>query len=93
MKEFVQFTTEGGKAQYIDRNTIVALQSPEAHRLSLLNEIFLKAAQQQHPLTESCLTMLMHRLGYIINFIESPMDNPKLAREEDIAAFAALVRE
>lgn len=93
MKEFVQFTTDGGKAQYIDRDTIVALQSPEAHRLSLLNEIFLKAAQQQHPLTESCLTMLMHHLGYSVNFVESPIDNPKLAREEDIAAFAALVRE
>ena len=93
MKEFVQFTTGGGKAQYIDRDSIIALQSPEAHRLSLLNEIFLKAAQQQHPLTESCLTMLMHHLGYSVNFVESPIDNPKLAREEDIAAFAALVRE
>lgn len=92
MREFVQFATDEGKAQYLDRESIVALQSPEAHRLSLLNEIFLKAAQQQHPLTESCLTMLMHHLGYTVNFVESPMDNPKLVREEDIAAFSALVR-
>lgn len=92
MREFVQFTTAEGKAQYIDRNSIIALQSPEAHKLSLLNEIFLKAAQQNHPLTESCLTMLMHALGYTVNFIESPMDNPKLVREEDIASFSALVR-
>ena len=91
MKEFVQFTTDGGKAQYIDRDAIIALQSPEAHRLSLLNEIFLKAAGRQHPLTESCLTMLMHALGYTVNFVECPIDNPKLAREEDIAAFSALV--
>lgn len=91
MKEFVQFATDGGKARYIDRDSIIALQSPEAHRLSLLNEIFLKAAQQQHPLTESCLTMLMHALGYTVNFVECPVDNPKLAREEDIAAFSALV--
>jgi len=91
MKEFVQFTIGGGKAQYIDRDSIIALQSPEAHRLSLLNEIFLKAAQQQHPLAESCLTMLMHALGYTVNFVECPVDNPKLAREEDIAAFSALV--
>lgn len=93
MKEFVQFTTNDGKAEYIDRNAIIALQSPEAHRLSLLNEIFLKAEQQQHPLAESCLTMLMHHLGYSVNFVESPIDNPKLAREEDIAAFSALVRD
>lgn len=90
MKEFVQFFTGDGKARYIDRDAIVALQSPEAHRLSLLNEIFLKATQQQHPLTESCLTMLMHSLGYTVNFIESPIDNPKIIREEDIAAFSAL---
>ena len=73
------------------RDAIIALQSPEAHRLSLLNEIFLKAAGRQHPLTESCLTMLMHALGYTVNFVECPIDNPKLAREEDIAAFSALV--
>ena len=90
MKEYVQFATDGGKARYIDRNAIIALQSPEAHRLSLLNEIFLKATQGQHPLNESCLTMLMHRLGYTVNFVECPVDNPKLAREEDIAAFSAL---
>ena len=90
MKEFVQFTMDGGRAQYIDRNSIIALQSPEAHRMSLLNEIFLKAAGRQHPLTESCLTMLMQSLGYTVNFVECPVDNPKLAREEDIAAFSAL---
>ena len=90
MKEFVQFTMDGGRAQYIDRDSIIALQSPEAHRMSLLNEIFLKAAGRQHPLTESCLTMLMQSLGYTVNFVECPVDNPKLAREEDIAAFSAL---
>ena len=92
MREFVQFTTAGGKAQYIDRNSIIALQSPEAHRLSLLNGVFLKAQQQNHPLTENSLTMLMQELGYHTHFVESPIDNPKLAREEDIAAFSALVR-
>jgi 2-C-methyl-D-erythritol 4-phosphate cytidylyltransferase len=92
MREFVQFVTDNGKPQYIDRNAIIALQSPEAHRLSLLNEIYLKAAQRQHPLTENSLTMLMHELGYAPHFVESAIDNPKLAREEDIAAFSALVR-
>jgi 2-C-methyl-D-erythritol 4-phosphate cytidylyltransferase len=43
MKEFVQFATDSGKPKYIDRDTIIALQSPEAHCLSLLNEIFFKA--------------------------------------------------
>ena len=93
MREFVQFTTGDGAPKYINRDSIIALQSPEAHRFSLVNEVFLKATQLQHHLTESCLTMLMHSLGYNINFIESPIDNPKLVREEDIAAFSALVRD
>lgn len=92
MREYVQFTTGNGPAKYINRDSLIALQSPEAHRFSLINEVFLKVEQLQHHLTESCLTMLMHNLGYTINFIESPTDNPKLVREEDIAAFAALVR-
>ena len=44
------------------------------------------------PLTESCCTMLMHRLGYPINFIRSSINNIKITREEDLAAFGAIVQ-
>lgn len=77
--------------KYIDRNSVVALQSPEAHRLSLLLDVFEKAKLQQHPLTESCFTMLMYNLGYDINFIEGGMNNIKIVREEDLKMFSALV--
>jgi len=77
--------------QYVDRNAVVALQSPEAHRLSLLLEVFQQAAKQQHPLTESCCTMLMYHLGYDINFIEGGINNIKIVREEDLKIFSALV--
>lgn len=77
--------------QYVDRNAVVALQSPEAHRLSLLLEVFQQAAKQQHPLTESCCTMLMYHLGYDINFIEGGINNIKIVREEDLKIFSTLV--
>lgn len=92
MDEYVQFSLTGQQAKYIDRNTTIALQSPEAHRLSLMNEVFARAAQQQHPLTETCCTMLLYNLGYQINFIESGINNIKIVREEDIAAFSAMIR-
>lgn len=91
MNEYVQFSVSGARAAYIDRNATVALQSPEAHRLFLLQEVFSNAAQQQHSLTETCCTMLLYNLGYSINFIESGINNIKIVREEDIATFSAMV--
>ena len=91
MNDYVQFQINGGKTEYVDRNALVALQSPEAHTLSLLCELFDKAQQKKHMLTESCCTMLLHRMGYEINFIESRINNIKLIREADIVAFQAMV--
>lgn len=92
MNDYVQFKVENKKAKYVDRDSLIALQSPEAHRLSLINEVFLKAKKEQHPLTESCCTMLLYNLGYSINFVEGNVNNIKIVREEDIAAFSAMVR-
>lgn len=92
MDEYVQFNVSGQRAEYVDRNAMIALQSPEAHRLSLLSEIFAQAQMRQHPLTESCCTMLMYSLGYEIHFIDSSINNIKITREEDIAAFSAWLR-
>lgn len=92
MDDYVQFDLTGGKASYLDRNTVIALQSPEAHRLRLIREVFEKAHKQGLPLTDSCCTMLMHRLGYSINFIRSSINNIKITREEDLAAFGAIVQ-
>lgn len=92
MKDYVQFNIGQQKPSYVDRDTIVALQSPEAHRLSLIQEVFDMAEERNHPLLESCCTMLLYNLGYHINFIEGSINNIKITREEDIAAFSALVK-
>lgn len=91
MSDYVQFDISDNKANYVNRDTLVALQSPEAHQLSLLLEIFEKAEKNQHPLTESCCAMLMYNLGYDINFVEGGMNNIKIVREEDLKMFGALV--
>ena len=93
MKDYVQFNLTDGKATYVDRNNTIALQSPEAHRLEIISEVFEVARKKQHPLTETCCTMLLYNLGYHINFIESPVNNIKIVRKEDIATFGALIKE
>ena len=93
MNEYVQFDVSEGGAKYVDRNSMIAMQSPEAHRLALINEVFGAVEKKNHPLTESCCTMLMYNLGYSINFIESSVNNIKITREEDLAAFSTLVKE
>ena len=92
LRDQIQFYTVGDKTAYLDRDAVITLQSPEAHRLCLLDEVFGKAAEKSHPLTETCCAMLFYNLGYPINFLEGGIDNRKLVREEDIAAFSALVR-
>ncbi|MBE5803051.1 MAG: XRE family transcriptional regulator [Clostridiales bacterium] len=93
MRDYVQFNLAGGRPQYVNRDTLVALQSPEAHRLSLLREVFDKVAREQHPLMESCCAMLLYNLGYGINFIEGSINNIKIVREEDLAMFSAMLKE
>ena len=43
-------------------------------------------------MNESCCTMLLYNLGFDINFVESSINNIKITREEDIAAFSTLAR-
>ncbi len=91
MNDYVQFDISGKDAAYINRDSVVAMQSPEAHRMSIISGVFEKAKRENHELNESCCTMLMHNLKYKINFIESSINNIKIVREEDFATFGALV--
>lgn len=92
MKDILQFTFDNGKASYVDRDTVVEVQSPEAYRLEVINSVFANAKIQQHPLTESCCAMLMYNLGYKVNFIEGSVTNYKILRQEDIAVVATMLQ-
>lgn len=83
MTDYVQFDISNGESRYLDRNSIIAMQSPEAHKFHLLQNVFAKAASQQHPLTESCCTMLLYHMGFPINFVKSNINNIKVSSEED----------
>lgn len=92
MKDYVQFTYKDNQANYINRDDVVDLQSPEAYKIGIIKSVFEDAKKQQHPLTESCCAMLMFNLGYSINFIEGSINNIKIIRDTDIAVFETLLK-
>ena len=75
MKDYVQFTYVDKKSNYIDRETVVSLESPEAYRIGMLSDIFSIAEKKQHALTESCCAMMLFTLVYKIHFIEGSVTN------------------
>lgn len=93
MRDYVQFIYLGGKANYIDRDSIVSLESPEAYRVNIISEVFSVAEKKQHPLNESCCAMLLFNLGYDINFIEGSVNNIKIVRQEDVGIATTLLRQ
>lgn len=92
MKDYVQFTCNEGTVDYIDRNTLVSLESPEAYRIGIISDVFADAEKKQHPLNESCCAMLLFNLGYNINFIKGSVNNIKIVRQEDIAICEGILR-
>ncbi len=92
MDNYVQFSISGDYPEYLERDSIIAMQSPEAHKFSLIKEVFEMAEESGHPLSESCCTMLMYNLGLDINFIEGGTNNIKIEREEDILTFSAICK-
>ena len=92
MNDYVQFSIDAENPRYVNRDSIIAVQSPEAHKFSLITEVFERTREREYRLVDSCCTMLLYNLGYDINFIEGSTNNIKISREEDIAAFSAKVK-
>lgn len=93
MRDILQFTRTNGKAEYVDRQSVVEIQSPEAYRFSTILSVFETARKQNHPLSESCCAMLLYNLGYDIGFIEGSPTNYKILRQEDIAVVTAMLQK
>ena len=92
MNDYVQFLYEDNKPRYLDRNSIVSLESPEAYRIGIIMDVFLQVKKKEHPLDESCCAMLLYKLGFPINFIEGNVNNIKIVRQEDISLTTELLR-
>jgi 2-C-methyl-D-erythritol 4-phosphate cytidylyltransferase len=92
MQDNIQFFLENNKPKYIDRNAVVDIQSPEAYRYSIIENVLFRAEKMGIALNDSCCAMLLYKLGYGINFIENSSVNLKIIRNEDILYFKSLIK-
>lgn len=93
MSDNVQFfRSDDGGYNYIDRDKVVDLQSPDAYRVSLLCKAFEQADAENHNYAESNIGMFLHNLGFQIDFCFGSPNNVKIVRQEDISVVTALLK-
>ena len=92
MKDYVQFRKVEKKSEYLNRDAVIDIQSPEAYRLSSLEHIFDVAYQKSVPLSDTCLILLIHSIGLQIHFTEGSVNNYKVIRQEDLAVVSSLLQ-
>lgn len=92
MDDYIQFIEKSGKYQYVERNKLLSLQSPEAYRYDMLQKVFEKGDKIRHDFTETCCAMLMYNLGYEMDFVEGNHNNIKVVRQEDVAILSAMLK-
>lgn len=90
MDDYIQFSQTSDGVKYIDRNTLVSIQSPEGYMLQTLTKAF---AQADSIMDETCCAMFMYNNNYPLNFITGSHHNLKIVRQEDIGIVTSLLKE
>ena len=83
---------EESTLNYIDRNTIMRVMTPQAYRFSLLVDGYDKAISENVGMTDSSYTnTMMVELGYRLYFALGSEKNIKITRPDDLLIFKALL--
>ncbi|CAM2853772.1 IspD/TarI family cytidylyltransferase [Weissella confusa] len=79
-------------SNYIDRNTIMRVMTPQAYRFDLLVDGYDKALADNVGMTDSSYTnTMMVELGYKLYFALGSEKNIKITRPDDLLIFKALL--
>lgn len=67
----------------MDRKSLPCMQLPEDYRLGILSEAFEKAGRPEsvHLLEETYCGLILHELGYKLNFCEGERNNIKAVHQ------------
>ena len=83
---------EESTSNYIDRNTIMRVMTPQAYRFDILVEGYDRAMLQDVGMTDSSYTnTLLVELGYKLYFAVGSEKNIKITRPDDLLIFRALL--
>lgn len=89
MNDFVQFKAKENRAEYVDRNSLYGVESPEIYSAKTLKEVVKKTSRELKD-DGSCLALLLYGLGEKIHFCENTSNNMKIVRQEDSYIFKIL---
>lgn len=88
MDDYLQFKKNYNTINYIDRNTIVSIQSPESYKFSILKKTYHKKSH-----SETCCAMFMYNNGYKLNLISGYTKNIKIIKQEDIDVASVYIKK
>lgn len=89
VNELVQFQRTGSTTNYLDRNTIYSMESPEIYSAQSLKEALDQPPKKLQD-DGSCCALLFYRRGMDIHFCENKSTNIKIVRQEDAYTFKVL---
>lgn len=89
----IHFLVKNNNYEYIDRNNLILIESPEAYRYKIIKNIFGIALEKKHPLLESCVSMLMYNLGFFPRLVEINTNNLKIITQEDVSIFETILKK
>lgn len=91
MSDYVTLALNGpGKVEYLSRENIRVLESPEIYSHSTIMLALAKAKENGLEDDNNSIALLLHRLGIPLNYCESNVNNIKIIRQEDIYLFKTL---
>lgn len=77
-------------SEYIDRNFINYVQTPQIFRYSILLSSMIKAAENNFIGTDE--SMLVKKAGYEVKIVESSIINFKITTPDDVELFKSIVK-
>ncbi len=89
MNDYVQFKVTDNEAEYVERNSLYGVESPEIYSVEMLKSVLNKTSKELKD-DGSCLALLLYRIGVKIHFCENMSNNIKIVRQEDSYIFKIL---
>lgn len=91
VKDTIKKVRDGMIEETVDRESLWAVQTPQAFRFALLSKAEEKAEKDHFLGTDEA--MLVERLGHVVHIVEGSYDNVKMTTKEDLVFGEAILRK
>ena len=91
VKDTIKMVRDGVVAETVERSSLWAVQTPQAFRISILQEAYEKAERDQFLGTDDA--SLVERIHHPVAMVEGDYDNIKLTTQEDLIFAEAIMKK